>query len=101
MAGHYAETAWKRGRPQVEIPPDLITILDTTLRQGKDYVVEAEEDDYEAGELIRYGTIYARRKGLSFRYYFCQNRRGVSQLRFRLAEKRTYVKRNSTYWDGR
>lgn len=102
MPGHFTtETAWKRGRPEIEVPEDLITILDTTYTENKDYVVLCEEDDYEAGELIRYGRLHARHRGLSFRHYFSENGNGESQLRFRLTDKRPYTKKNPEYWDGR
>lgn len=102
MPGHFTpDTAWKRGRPEIEVPEDLITILDATYTDKKDYVVPCEEDDHEAGELIRYGRLHARHKGLSFRYYFSENGNGESQLRFRMTDKRTYTKKNPQYWDGK
>ncbi len=94
--GHFAETIWGRGRRATEIPGPLRDILDTTYRDGTDYVVHGRAEDPQAQEIVRYGRIYANRKGLSFRYVFTQDAR----LRFRLSDKRSYTKKNRAYWDN-
>lgn len=101
MPGHFTEdTAWTRGRPLTEIPSNLAHILDTTYADNRDYVIPVGDDEEEVQELIRFGKLHARHKGLSFRYYFSENDTGVPQIRFRLTDKRTYVKKNTEYWKG-
>ena len=94
MAGHFAETIFARGRRLTVIPEKLEGIFQDTYTKGEDYVVQGREEDPDAQEVVRYGKIYAKRKGLSFRYAFTQDAR----LRFRVADKRPYVKKDLKYW---
>lgn len=96
MAGNFDDTVFSRGRPLTEIPPDLVKILDTTLHENKDYVVTGEEGDEDVDDIMRYGRIYANRKGLSFRCVFTSD----GKFRFRLKEKRPYNKRDQGFWSS-
>lgn len=94
MAGQYTETLWKAGRPLTEIPPKLAEVLDNTYKEDRDYVQHGREEDPQCQEIIRLGKLYAKRKGLSFRYLFTADGR----LRFSMKTKRPYTKKDIRYW---
>ena len=96
MAGHYAESIFGRGRRCTAIPKNLVEVFESTYQKGKDYVVHGREDDEDAQEVVRMGRIYARQKGLSFRYVFTQDARLV----FSVKDKRPYTKKDLRYWEG-
>jgi len=95
MAGQFAESILGRGRPLTDIPRALIVILDQTYRDDKDYVLKGSEDNPDLQDIVRLGTIYAKRKNLSFRHMFTAD----GEFRFRIADKRPYTKKNIQYWE--
>ncbi len=98
MAGQFTEeTVFGAGRPPTQIPKNLADILDATYKDDRDYLILGREDDHECQEIVRLGRIYAKRRGLSFRYLFTADGR----LRFCMKPKRPYTKRDLNYWENR
>lgn len=96
MGGLAGDTLWAAGRPLKKIPDALVKALNATYESGRDYIISAQEHDPEAEELIRCGKLYAKRRNLSFRHHFYRDDDGTPRLRFRMKDKRVYVKRKTT-----
>lgn len=96
MNGNFTQRAEKKGgRPPKEIPAQLRKILDSTYDDGTDYVVDAKTGSPEVTELVLCGRLHAQRRGLSFRYQVTDEQPdGTAKVRFRLAAKRAYSKRD-------
>jgi hypothetical protein len=95
MQGQFTERVPMRGqgRPKKHIPAALQQILDTTYEKKQDYVVEDNVDSAEVDELINLGRLYAKRRGLSFRYRITDEQHdGMAKIRFRLTDKRQYAR---------
>ena len=90
------------GRPRKEIPAALRKTLDTTYDNKTDYVVEGRIGGAEFDQLVSLGRLYATRRGLSFRYRITDEQPdGSAKIRFRLTDKRPYIKRDSNFWESK
>lgn len=99
MEGRHSESVWVAGRPKKQIPSSLKKTLDDTYRQNTDFVVYGKPGSSEVIELLRCGRLYAERTGLSFRHLVRNVQAdGTAEIRFRITRKRTYTKRNLSYW---
>lgn len=74
----------------MEIPPEIAQWMDGTYASGNVAVIQAE-DDSDTDVFIRYLRIYARRNGKKVdTQFFTKN--GISHLRFRMRDARTYTR---------
>lgn len=103
MDGNFTQRAeGKGGRPPKEIPAQLRQILDSTYDDGTDYVVDANANGPAMRELVLCGRLHAQRRGLSFRYQVTDEQPdGTAKVRFRLAAKRAYSKRDNAFWENK
>lgn len=84
--------AWRGpGRPQIEVPQELVEALERTYRDGTVAEDEAAEHDPKTWTAIRLMRIHCERQGKKLDHQFF-DRDGKTWLRFRMRDTRSYTK---------